>query len=300
MFKLRGVIPPMITPFTEDGKIDEKGLITLVSYLKERVQGLFICGSYGSGPLMDTKERMLVAEIVKKEAQDKVKVIVHTGCPSTKETVILSKHAKGIGCDAVAAVGPYYFSHNADEILMHYESIISEVKDLPVYLYNNPKFQGYEVDLPTLKRLKNIGLHGIKDATFNVINYANYSRELADEKFDVALGTEAIWLSACVLGCKAFIPGIGNVLPDLCCKMWKEGYEKRYDECKNTQFLINKIREIMYLAPSTQLAIYTMADILGIVKTYPRRPFIPASTEQRKAIKKALEDLGGKDVLCYN
>ena len=300
MFKLRGVIPPMITPFKEDGEVDEEALSRLVSYLADRVHGLFICGSYGSGPLMSTRERMKVAEITKTMVGDKVKIIVHTGAASTRETVILSKHAKDIGCDAVAAVGPYYYSHNSDELLRHYENIIKSVKDFPVYLYNNPKFQGYEIDLPSLRRLKDAGLHGIKDATFNIMNFANYSRELRDENFDVALGTEAIWLSACVLGCTAFIPGIGNVLPELCVKMWREGTEGNFEECRKTQFLVNKIRDIMYLAPSTQLAIYTMADILGIVKTNPREPFIPASKKQKEAIAQALDELGGDDVLRNN
>ena len=49
MFKLKGVIPPMITPFQEDGTLDEKSLIHLVEYLSERVDGLFICGSYTQG-----------------------------------------------------------------------------------------------------------------------------------------------------------------------------------------------------------------------------------------------------------
>lgn len=298
MTKLIGVIPPMITPFKENGDIDEIGLKNITSYLKKTVQGLFICGSYGSGPLMSISERMKVAEIVRKEVDNDVKVIVHTGCASTKETVILSKHAKEIGCDAVAAVGPYYFDHNSEEIIIHYDNIISEVKEIPVYLYNNPKFQGYEIDIKTIKRLKSIGLSGIKDATFNIINYANYSRELVDDNFDAALGTEAIWLSASVLGCNAFIPGIGNVLPNLCYKMWKEGYEKKYEECKKTQFLINKVRDIMYLAPSTQLAIYCIAEILEIIKTYPRKPFKAASQKQKNDIENALNELGGKNVLC--
>ena len=47
MFKLKGVIPPMITPFTEAGELDEQSLRQLVTYLNGKVDGLFICGSYG-------------------------------------------------------------------------------------------------------------------------------------------------------------------------------------------------------------------------------------------------------------
>lgn len=117
---------------------------------------------------------------------------------------------------------------------------------------------------------------GIKDATFNVMQYAVYARELMDENFDVALGTEAIWVSAHALGCEAFIPGIGNVFPELCTKMWNHSMNGESKEALETQFLINKLRDVMYLARSTQLAIYAIAEIRGIVSAYPRAPFIPA------------------------
>ena len=65
MKKLRGVIPPMITPFQENGDLDESAIRELVTYLSDKVDGLFICGSYGCGALMSLEERMRVAEIVK-------------------------------------------------------------------------------------------------------------------------------------------------------------------------------------------------------------------------------------------
>ena len=71
-----------------------------------------------------------------------------------------------------------------------------------------------------MKQLKDAGLAGIKDATFDLMNYAVYERELVDDGFDLALGTEALWISAHALGCRAYIPGIGNVFPELCKEMF--------------------------------------------------------------------------------
>ena len=64
MKKIKGVIPPMITPFDEYGGLDERNLIRLVEYLSPKVDGLFICGSYGCGPLMSLEERKRVAVIL--------------------------------------------------------------------------------------------------------------------------------------------------------------------------------------------------------------------------------------------
>lgn len=292
MFRLKGVIPPMITPFKENGELDKDGLRTLVQFLDKRVDGLFICGSYGCGPLMSLKERKEVAEIVRKYASNDTQVIVHTGTTTARDTIELSLHARDIGCDAAAAVGPYYFQYGENDLIKYYTGILEETRDFPFYIYHNPKFQGYETSLNTLKVLKQRGLSGIKDATFDILKHATYQRELADENFDIALGTEAMWVSAQVLGCEAYIPGIGNVFPDMCRKMWKQAMDGDREGSVRTQFEVNKLRDIMYLARSTQLAIYAIADILDIVKAYPRAPFVAATEEEKAKIRVALTEMG--------
>ena len=293
MFKLKGVVPPMITPFTKNGDVDVEGLKKLVNYLMEHVDGLYICGSYGSGPLMSIEERKLVAEITKEVAGDKIPIVVHTGTTNTQDTVELTIHCEHIGCDAAAAVGPYYFHHNEDSLQEFYGSMLKAVSaNFPIYVYHNMKFSGYEIPLNTMKKLKTMGIRGVKDATFNIITFATYMRELADDNFDVVLGTEAMWLSARVLGAEAFIPGLGNAFPEICQKMYQEGISNNYEQCRKTQFLVNRFRDIMYLAKSTQLAVYCMLEIRDIIKSYPRSPFLPALESEREAIKNSLKELG--------
>jgi len=293
MFKLKGVIPPMITPFGKEGNIDAENLEKLVTFLKDRVDGLYICGSYGSGPMMSVKERKKVTEITVKIVNGKIPIVAHTGTTNTRDTVELTKHAEKVGCAAAAAVGPYYFHHNEDSLLEFYGSMLKEVSaNFPIYVYHNPKFSGYEISLSTMKKLKKIGIHGIKDATFNILTFATYMRELADDNFDIVLGTEAMWLSARALGGEAYIPGLGNALPEICQKMYKEGINNDFEACRKTQFVVNELRDIMYLAKSTQLAIYAMLEIRGIIKAYPRSPFVPAEENEKEEIKKCLNELG--------
>ena len=78
MFKLKGVIPPMITPFDERGELNLAGLEGLVKFLSQYVHGLFICGSYGSGPMMSVEERKLVAETAVKAAVRAISKILQT------------------------------------------------------------------------------------------------------------------------------------------------------------------------------------------------------------------------------
>lgn len=291
LFKMKGVVPPMITPFKENGEVDYKGLEKLVSFLKENVNGLFITGSYGSGAMMSNAERKKVVETTIKVVDGKIPVVVQTGTTNNKATIDLTKHAEEVGASAVSAVGPYYWIHNDDSVCSFYEDMVKAV-DIPVYVYNNPKFQGYEMSIDLMKKLKGLGVKGIKDATFDILTHAQYMRLLKDDEFDIALGTEAMWLAARVLGCEAFIPGLGNAFPEIVGQMYKEAMEYDIEKCRETQFKVNKLRDIMYLARSTQLAVYAMLEIRGIVKAYPRKPFLPATDEEKKAIKEALIEQG--------
>jgi dihydrodipicolinate synthase/N-acetylneuraminate lyase len=143
-----------------------------------------------------------------------------------------------------------------------------------------------------MRRLKEQGLHGIKDATFDILKFATYMRELSGDGFDVVLGTEALWLPACALGAEAYIPGLANAFPEICGKMWQEGMDGDMVACRETQFEVNRLREVMYMARSTQLAVYAMLELRGVLKAYPRSPFIPATEEEKSSIRQALEGMG--------
>jgi dihydrodipicolinate synthase/N-acetylneuraminate lyase len=293
MFKLKGVVPPMITPFDQEGNVDISNLERLLDFLKNRVHGLYICGSYGSGPMMSMEERKTVAEVAVKVIDKKIPIIAHTGTANTKATVELTRHAEKIGCEGAAAVGPYYYHHSGDSVVEFYSSMIKAVSsEFPIYVYHNPAFSGYEISLDTMRKLKEIGIHGIKDATFNILTFATYMRELSGDGFDIALGTEALWLSARGLGAEAYIPGLGNAFPEVCGDLYEEGMRNDIEKCRETQFKVNKIRDIMYIARSTQLSIYAMLEIRGVMKAYPRSPFVPATQKEIGDIKDALQDLG--------
>ena len=81
---LRGVLIPVITPFEEDGSVDEGTLRQLVDfYLQASVQGLFALGSSGQGPAMSAAERKHAAEIIIDQTAGRTPVIVHVGTADT-------------------------------------------------------------------------------------------------------------------------------------------------------------------------------------------------------------------------
>lgn len=290
MKKMFGVVPPLVTAFKENGELDEEAQKVIVNFLKERVYGLFVCGSYGSGPLMNVEERKKVFEVTAKEVNGKIPVIAHVGTTNLRDSIILAQHAEKYGADRVAAVPPYYYHHNEESILGYFSELVKAVK-IPVYVYNNPKTVGYNINDQLILKLINIGVKGIKDSSFDIMMFTNYLRK-TPEDFDVVLGTEAMWLSAVALGAQAFIPGLGNAFPEICVDLFKVGINGDIVKCREIQKKVNALRDLMYAVGSTVVAVYNMLEFRGIVKTFPRNPFIQMKPDEKNKFKNKLIEFG--------
>ena len=179
---LVGVIPPMITPFDLNGEVDEDATKELVSFLVDYVHGLFICGTYGSGPLMETDQRKKVAEIVAKKINGKVSLIVHVGSTNTKTAVNLARHAESVGATHISSVPPYYYQHNKEEVKLYFKNLVKAV-NIPVYVYNNPKTAGYGVSPELVNELADLGIAGVKDSSFDIMVLNDYIRKIDKKRF---------------------------------------------------------------------------------------------------------------------
>jgi 4-hydroxy-tetrahydrodipicolinate synthase len=101
--EVKGIIPPLTTPFAESGEVYKEGLRRLVEFQVESgVHSLFICGTYGSGLVMSVQERKTVHEVVVDQVGGRITVIAHVGTASTARSVELAQHAERVGADYVA------------------------------------------------------------------------------------------------------------------------------------------------------------------------------------------------------
>jgi dihydrodipicolinate synthase/N-acetylneuraminate lyase len=287
----KGIIPPMMTAFTKEGEIYEEGTRRIVDFIVPHVQGLFPCGTYGSGPMMSISERKRTAEIIVDQTKGRVPVIVHVGTADTKNTVELARHAESIGASAVAAITPYYNSYSEDDIFIHFQQLINAVK-IPVFLYNNPKASGNSVSPNLLVRLAKEGLGGVKDSSFDVVNY--YHSQIALKEFpklNLIIGTEAILVAAFDAGAKGAVTGLGNVYPDLIKKLYEAYLEGDREKLMQIQEDVLVVRQITKYGPTVPTC-HAILKLREIDAGYPRLPFTPVSPETEKRVKDALQGMG--------
>ena len=148
----KGVFPAAVTPFTQEGTVDEGSLRLLIDlFISEGVQGLVAVGSTGEWFSLNDEERVHVFRIFHEQVAGRVPVVGGTSAIGTRETVALTEVARDIGLDGCLVLPPPYAMPSRSEVVAH----LHEVADvgLPVMLYNNPPRTGINIDSALLDDL---------------------------------------------------------------------------------------------------------------------------------------------------
>src|SRR5688500_12002804 len=149
-----GVLPALITPFTDDGNaIDTHALTAIVDRLVGAgVGGLVPGGSTGEFTTLTNAERRRLVETTVEACAGRVPVVAGTGALSTRETVELSVHAERAGAAAVMIVPPFYDALSWRELLAHYTAVADAI-DIPIMYYNLPSASGVRLTADQLRAL---------------------------------------------------------------------------------------------------------------------------------------------------
>ena len=284
-----GIIPPVLTSFTEDGKFDEAAQREVVRFQAKHVHGFYPCGTYGSGPLMTVEERKRVAKVVVEE-KGKAKVIVHVGAVSTQQAVALAQHAGQIGADAVGAIPPYYYRYSDQHLLDHYRALIKAVR-IPVFLYNNPMLSGNPISADLLATLAGEGLAGVKDSAFDLVNFYMYLLKVQRADFQFIIGTEAIAAAALDAGASGVISGLANVFPEFMVDFYETWKKGNSTETAKKQLDVVKARTILKYGPTLTMT-YAVLRMRGLNPGYPRAPHQEIPKELYQRVEGEFKDMG--------
>jgi len=153
MSDIHGVIPPIITPFDDDGRINEKAFAVLVDWYAEAgCHGLWVCGGTGEGVRLTEGERAQMVDLAAECALGRMKVMFHVGAVTTREAAAAARRCADRGLDAISSVPPLLGSNSEREIIDYYRCLAGE-SGLPLFLYNLPGAVGYSVSPTMVQRI---------------------------------------------------------------------------------------------------------------------------------------------------
>ena len=306
--ELRGIIVPVITPFTEDDAVDYDGLRRVVRYVLEGgVHGVFALGGTGNFCSFTAEERFEVARTVVEEVGGKVPVLVGCMDSSTRLVVRNVRLAAETGTDGVVVEPPFYFPCTDEDVLSHYNAA-AEASQLPIVIYNIPAANKVEIDLPLTKKLAAVPqIIGIKDSTGDFVNFQALLSEFAGSEFRLIQGNEPLVGASFLLGAHGAILAIGNVVPKLCVELYEAGMAGKLEETRQKQAELMAAYEIFKRAgadPRMGAETYSATvgsffagiecamDILGICKRVTAAPHRRPSPAECERVRGILAELG--------
>ncbi len=292
---LRGCHIPLVTPFLEDGSIDEPGLRKLVNHLieVEGVDGLVPCGTTGESPTLTHEEHGRVIEIVVQEARGRVPVIAGTGSNSTAEAIEMTRHAERVGADATLQVCPYYNKPMQGGLLAHFRAIAQSTR-LPVVLYNIPGRTGRNIEPETVIELAKLdGIIGIKDACGDLTQTMRILEATRQGKkpFYVLSGEDALTFPMMALGGHGVICAVGNVIGREYREMVHLMLEGRVEEAREIHFRTLPVVRALFME-TNPVPVKEALNMMGLPAGPLRLPLTPMSQANREILRKVLQAIG--------
>jgi len=210
---LQGCYVALVTPFLQDGTIDEDGLRKNIEFLIERnITGIVPCGTTGESATLSWSEHNRVVDIALAQAGGRIQVIAGAGSNNTHESIEAAKHACKSGAQAILCITPYYNKPTQEGLFQHYKAIAQQV-DIPVVVYNVPGRTGVTINPETVERLCEFNnIAAIKEASGNLLQVSEIHRRCGD-RLTILSGDDALTLPILACGGRGVVSVVGNICP---------------------------------------------------------------------------------------
>lgn len=290
--KLKGSIPPLITPF-RDGEVDYETYARLVEFqIRNGSHGVLVTGTTAEPSTLSVEERNRLVDVTVQVAARRVPVVAATGSQSLRETARLTEHAAKAGVDALLIVTPYYIRPPQRGLVAYYLELAA-LTDLPWMVYHIPGRTAVSVTIETLRELrsKSPNFVGMKHAV-NDLGFVSECNAALGSDFRIFVGLEELSFPMMAIGACGLMNAVGNlrpqVLAELCEAVWRS-------DMAHAQTLHRELLEINQAVffDTNPIPIKYMMKKLGLLATNEHRlPMVPATAELERRLDGVLKRAG--------
>jgi 4-hydroxy-2-oxoglutarate aldolase len=209
---LRGILPPLVTPFRSDGTLDTAGFeANLEIYATQDLGGVLVLGSNGEAASLEEPEKLVLVRLARARTGSRT-LLVGTGLESTRATIALTRRVADLGADAALVLTPHYYKSQMTSAALraHFEAV-ADASPIPILLYSVPAFTGLTFPIPLAAELaEHPMVRGMKESSGDI---GLLSRIVASvpESFDVVCGNAPVIYPALCAG------AVAGILATACC-----------------------------------------------------------------------------------
>src|SRR4051812_26906177 len=286
MATISGVITAMATPFDEDGGLDVAAARRLARHLTENgSHGLVVAGTTGEAPTLSDREKLELLEAVLDEVGDSATIVCGTGSNDTRHSAHLTREACAAGAHAVLVVTPYYNKPNQAGLRAHFSTVAESAGDTPVILYNIPSRTVINLSPEFLAELaaEIPGVVAVKQANDDELGLI--------EGLDVLAGNDGIFLQCLQIGGTGGILVSSHLVGPEMRALYEAATSGDLDRAREIHESLVPIYEATVVT-ANPIPVKTGLELLGVIDSHMRLPMVPASDEERAAVRTALERHG--------
>ena len=290
--QVRGCGTALITPFQQDGSIDDSALRSLVAWQVESgIDFLVPCGTTGETPTLSHDEWLQVIDTTIEVVAGRVPIVAGATSNSTQEAVNKAKEvASRPGVNAILTASPYYNKPTQEGQYRHFRAI-AEAVDKPLILYNVPGRTGANIEPSTLARLAEIpNIAGVKEASGNMTQIADVLNAVPPT-FLVFSGDDAITLPVIALGGVGIISVASNEIPHEMASMTRAALANEWDAARALHRKYLALMQANFIE-SNPLPVKAALAMMGKVQEVYRLPLLPMRRDTRSKLQRVLTDTG--------
>ncbi len=288
--KLQGVMPALVTPFDQNGKIDFKAFEAHLTNLRAAgVSGWVPCGSSGEYNLMSDAERDEVLKFVKDFANEGETLIAGTNAPHTAGVIENTRRAKEIGYDTVLLATPFYTKPTDAELEAHFKAVLEAV-DVNIVLYSYPDKDGIELGYDLLDAVADHPrIIGIKESSGSLQRAIGIATRYKD-RIQLVSGSDDIALDFMIWGAESWICGPANCMGKAVCDLDRTYRSGDLEKAKEQMTTLYKAMNILESGKFVQKLKYG-CELQGTSVGECRMPLGPLTDDEKKAFQEAMEPI---------
>jgi 4-hydroxy-tetrahydrodipicolinate synthase len=279
MRDLGAILTAIVTPFDDDGAVDEQAFVDVMQHLAANgSDGFVVAGTTGEAATLDDDEHLALIDLAVREKPAGKTIVAGVGSNDTRHAVHLTERACALGPDAVLSVNPYYNRPNRRGIVAHYNEV-AKAADRPILLYNIPQRTGSDIPNDLLAELAQIDhVEGVKQAN-------NDNLALIDG-LEIYAGNDDILAKTLDIGGAGGILVASHVVgPEMRQMVDEPGQRAAIHESLLPVF------EALGVAPAA-IAAKAALNLLGLPGGHTRLPYLDADEQETATIREMLEQRG--------
>jgi 4-hydroxy-tetrahydrodipicolinate synthase len=291
--ELRGCGTALVTPFRQDGSIDDAALRNLVAWQVESgIDFLVPCGTTGETPTLTHDEWLYVIDTTIAIAAGRVPIVAGATSNSTHDAVEKAKEiAARPGVTAILTASPYYNKPTQEGQYRHFKAIADAVGDKPIILYNVPSRTGANIEPGTLARLAEIpNIVGVKEASGSMTQIAEVINTVP-ERFLVFSGDDAVTLPVISLGGVGIISVASNEIPHEMSAMTRAALNNDWTTARSFHRKYLPLMQANF-TESSPMPVKAVLAMMGRIEEVYRLPLLPMRRDTRSRLQKVAAESG--------